>query len=181
MLFLFCWKYVLPVAWTSLIIVEHELHRSPVQHEFLPKWNRRICVVVYWPGYWSFRKQNQCIQTQKWSQHIHMFISLTDLWGKITIGVTTCLSDLQTLLCYVANSRKCTAQMKGNYCFADNLLERTGGIHMLVRCITLKCPKLASFFPALLAAFFPKHNYTERFISSFPRHGYTFSIWKSCY
>lgn len=105
-----------------------------------------------------------------------MFISLTDLWGKITTKATTGLSDLQILLCYVTHSGICTAQMKGNYYFADNFLERTVGIYMLVRCIRLKCLKLASFFPALLAAFFPTNNYTQRFISSFPQHGYAFSI-----
>jgi len=82
-------------------------------------------------------------------QNGHSIYVCSSLWltygEKITAGVTTCLFDLQILLCYVANSCKCKAQMKGNYHFADNLLERTAGIHMLVRCIQLDCPKLASF------------------------------------
>lgn len=78
-------------------------------------------------------------------RNIYICSSLTDVWGKITIGVTTCLSNLQILLCYAANSRKCMAQMEGNYYFADNLLERTGGIHMLLS-LRFTCPKLAFFF-----------------------------------
>lgn len=49
---------------------------------------------------------------------------------------------------------KCMAQMEGNYYFADNLLEKTVGIHMLLS-LRFKCPKLDFFFLVLLAAFFP--------------------------
>lgn len=97
------------------------------------------------------------MQTPDLSGQIYIYIcsSLTDVWGKTTIGVITCLSDLQTLLCYVASSQKCMAQMEGNYYFADNLLERTAGIHMLLS-LRFKCPKLEFFFLVLLEAFFPE-------------------------
>lgn len=143
---------ILFCMWVSLLILERELYRSPIRQEFLPKWNRIMwwCIHVC-TGHWSFRKQNQHIQTQKGSRHV---IFLTDLWRKITTGVTTCLSDLQILLCFVANSQKCTAQMKGNYYFAEDLLERTTDMHMLVRCIRLKVPKIRIFFPSIISSLF---------------------------
>lgn len=96
------------------------------------------------------------MQTPDLSGQIYIYIcsSLTDIWGKITIGVTSCLSNLQTLLCYVASSQKCMAQMEGNYYFADNLLERTVGIHMLLS-LRFNSPKLEICFLVLLAAFSP--------------------------
>lgn len=44
---------------------------------------------------------------------------------------------------------------------------------MLAKDTRLKRPKLASFSQQL---FFPKHTDTQRFISSFPPHGYAFSL-----
>lgn len=44
------------------------------------------------------------------------------------------------------------AQMEGNYYFADNLLERIVGIHMLLS-LRFKCPKL-DFFSSIISSIF---------------------------
>lgn len=43
------------------------------------------------------------------------------------------------------------AQVEGNYYFADNLLERTVGIHKLLN-LRFKCPKL--FFSSIVSSLF---------------------------
>lgn len=45
------------------------------------------------------------------------------------------------------------AQMEGNYYFADNLLEKTVGIHMLLS-LRFKCPKLDFFFSSIISSIF---------------------------
>ena len=168
------------MAWTNLITVKHELHRSHVQHEFLAKWQKNFCggvlikkliILEAKPAY-----------TDPKMVTAYMYVHLSD-WptGKNHCGSHN-LPIWPTnfaLLCGKLVQMQSTDERQLLFCwqFAGKNCRHShaGKVH------TVRLSQTCVFFPALLAAFFPKHNYTQWLISSFPQNGYAFSIWKwSC-